>query len=173
MTSWSTSGPMQLLELRCQGRCAGLGWLVTTTGYGDLQGDQPPPDTAKDRGTVRIVLRHVERLTHRGRGAHVRAGGSPGTRAHPTQPGTVQGAAASNGFAAGRWPGKAPDAAHRQSTEPPADPGGAPDGAASGCPVHRNGPGIQYPHVVHVPVAGSLARRVDRRANHSEGERLQ
>jgi hypothetical protein len=27
----------------------GWGWLVTSTGYGDLQGDQPPPDTVKDR----------------------------------------------------------------------------------------------------------------------------
>ena len=27
----------------------GWGWLVTTTGYGDLQGDQPPPDAVKDR----------------------------------------------------------------------------------------------------------------------------
>ena len=161
-------------------RCnfSNYGARVDAQGWG---GSSRRPDTAISKATslliprrtagTRIVLRHVERLTHRGRGACVRAGGSPGTRAHPTQPGTVQGAAASNGFAAGRWPGKAPDAAHRQSTEPPsADPGGAPDGAASGCPVHRNGPGIQYPHVVHVPVAGSLARRVDRRANHSEGE---
>jgi hypothetical protein len=27
----------------------GWGWLVTTTGYGDLQGDSPPPDSVKDQ----------------------------------------------------------------------------------------------------------------------------
>ncbi|HEX2026338.1 MAG TPA: S8 family peptidase [Actinomycetota bacterium] len=27
----------------------GWGWLVTSTGYGDLQGDAPPPDSVKDR----------------------------------------------------------------------------------------------------------------------------
>ena len=27
----------------------GWGWLVTSTGYGDLQGDSPPPDSVKDR----------------------------------------------------------------------------------------------------------------------------
>ena len=82
----------------------GLRRRVTTTGYGDLQGDQPPPDGEDDGIRNHAPARPAPRPSWSGRSQ--RAGGLRAAWAHPAQPGAVQGAAASHRVAAGRRPGR-------------------------------------------------------------------